>query len=82
MPAAGPTRTRAAQRRRIGPPTPASSQRRANLERQYRSLIGSNMRKPSFGGTLQIYKSKQIKQMGSSELSKLIRDAYRKPSFK
>lgn len=82
MPPADPTRTRARRRRRSGPPTPASSQTRASLERQYRSLIGSDLRHPKFKGDLQIYKPEQIRRMGSSELSRLIRAAYRTPSFK
>jgi hypothetical protein len=85
MPADSPQRTRRRQRKGglqdyLGPPTPAAGQNRANLERQYRGLIAQG-RHSKYPGTLQIYPSKRIKTMSSSQLRRAISDAYRKPSI-
>lgn len=67
--------------RRQGPPSPSPGQQRQGLERQYRGLIAQG-RKPSYPGTLQVYRRKDIGKLSAGKLRKTLRDAYRKPSWR
>lgn len=80
MPADSPRRRKRLSQL-MGPPTPARSQRRDNLERQYRALIRSPKKMSKLPGDIAVYRDRDIAGLSEKRLTQILRAAYRKPTI-